>query len=635
VSKEDAWDQLSVYLTPIDLARFRDALLQALRIADPALDLLPEERWIANVRGHEHPLSTHLREGLIDTLAIMGARSGETSFFTGHTGQWHADDITLDVLNRANADEGAKLWSSLSGVLPLLAGAAPEPFLRTVDDALSRHPSPLVALSTDTGPAAGLFASSPHTGLLWALESLGWSPDYLGLVSQHLATLSRLDPGGRLSNRPFESLRSIFLIWNPQTAAPLSHRLSALDNLRRGAPEIAWRLMLAILPKQHDVLTPSHAPRWRDWKDARAEHVPFEEYRHAIEAVVDRLLDDVGVNGERWSTLIKILDNLPRDRIIAALENIPSRALSDEDRTLVWAALRSVISRHRSFPDADWALSTEVVDRIERVYAGLGPRDPVRRAAWLFARTPDLLEGKRREWPTYHRAVQNAQADAIRALHRDGGIAEVTESLEQLFRRGDLHQSEGIHDIGTLLDYLTTSETTDRSRLAQLEWMFLPLLEGVGRSANVLGEELARNPQFFMDILCLVFRARDEEPREAADEQKARAMFGYQLLDSWRQPPGYRNDGSVDEEALNKWVNVARTLAVAHKREEIADVQIGRVLRYVPNDLDGRWPHRVVRRLVEQIASRSLETGLELELRNSRGVTARGLIDGGAQERAL
>ncbi len=792
VSKEDAWDQLSVYLTPTDLARFRDSLLRALRITDPALDLRPEERWMANVRGHEHLLSAHLREGLIDTLAIMGARSGETPFFTGHTGQSHADDITRDLLDRANADEGATLWSSLSGVLPLLAEAAPEPFLRAVDVALSRDPSPLVALFTDAGPAA-LFAASPHRGLLWALENLGWSSDYLGLVSRQLATLSRLDPGGRLSNRPFESLRSIFLIWNPQTAASLSHRLAALDNLRRSVPEITWRLMLAILPKQHDVSTPSHAPRWRDWKDARDERVLFEEYRHAIEAVVDRLLDDVGVNGERWSTLIRILDDLPRDRIMAALENIPSGVFSDEARTLVWAALRSVISRHRSFPDADWALSTEVVDRIERVYAGLGPRDPVRRAAWLFAWTPDLLEGRRREWPNYHRAVQNAQEDAVRALHRDGGIAElrrlarlaerpdvvgmvialttiaasedeqatvltlldapdtvdralamgyaakrfdlgewpwartvlnpaasewtpakraaflqalpfvpetwdwaerfgedtdraywstvvptplddpatverattlliryerpahavyllglflhdatsgvapdlVAEALEQVLRRDGLHQRESVHDIATLLDYLATSETTDRSRLAQLEWMFLPLLEDAGRPASVLSEELARNPEFFMDLLCLVFRARDDEPREATDEQKARAMLGYQLLDSWRHPPGYRNDGTVDEEALNAWVDAVRTLAVAHKREEIADQQIGRVLRHVPNDLDGRWPHRVVRRLIEQIASRDLETGLELGLRNSRGVTVRGLVDGGAQERAL
>jgi hypothetical protein len=74
---------------------------------------------------------------------------------------------------------------------------------------------------------------------------------------------------------------------------------------------------------------------------------------------------------------------------------------------------------------------------------------------------------------------------------------------------------------------------------------------------------------------------------------------------------------------------------VTYKREKIADQQIGQVLRYVPDDPDGLWPHKIVRNLVERIASRDLETGLEIGLHNSRGVTVRGLGDGGAQERAL
>lgn len=791
-SKEDAWHLLSAQLTPTDLAQFRKALLQALGIPDPALDLPPEERWMASIHGHEHPLSAHLREGLVDTLAIMGARSGDTTFFTGHTGQWHADDITQDLLGHANADENAQLWASLSEVLPLLAEAAPDPFMHAVDVALSRNPSPLVTLFADAGPTATLFAASPHTGLLWALESLAWSTDYLGVVSRHLATLSRLDPGGALNNRPFSSLRSIFLVRDPQTAASLSVRLAALDNLRRHVPDIAWRLLLAILPKRHDIATPSYAPRWRDWKDAWRERVPFEEYRHTIDAVVTRLLDDVGASGERWSDLIRILGDLPHDQTIRALENMLPEAFSEEDRTMVWSALRSVIANHRSFADADWALPADVLDR---VYKRLMPRDPAQRIAWLFARAPDLLEGRPRGGTSYLQAIEDAQADAIRAIH-DGhsGLAgllhvahlaerpevvgqlvastataesederatlldlldapdgadrmlawgyaarrfdiggwrwarpvlenvaqewspekraallralhfvpetwdwaerfgEDTEraywsavppariddpagveraarllvryerpdhavellgrlpegtvpqidpdlvvgALEQLLRQGNPSQWSALaHNVSTLLDYLETSATVDRPRLAGLEWVFLPLLQGLERPANVLSRELALNPAFFMEVLCIVFRAHDEEPRAATDEQQATAMLGYQLLDSWKHPPGYHDDGTVDEEAMNVWVDAARMLAAGQMREEIADRQIGRVLRYVPDDPDGLWPHRTVRNLVERIASRDLEAGLDLGLHNSRGATWRGLHDGGAPERAL
>jgi hypothetical protein len=86
---------------------------------------------------------------------------------------------------------------------------------------------------------------------------------------------------------------------------------------------------------------------------------------------------------------------------------------------------------------------------------------------------------------------------------------------------------------------------------------------------------------------------------------------------------------------MSTWVDEARRRAAGEKRAQIADQVIGRVLSYVSDDVDNLWPHRAVRNLVERIASRDLETGLESGLYNSRGATWRGLHDGGAQERAL
>ncbi len=787
VSKDDAWGLLSAHLTPTDLALFRTALLRAL-VADPP----PEQRWRVSVDSYKHALSEYLREGLVDTLAIMGARSGDTDFLTGHTGQWHADDITEDLLKRANASWSATSWAALSGVLPLLAEAAPEPFLSAVAGALSGEPAPLVALFTDAGPTTTLVGASPRAGLLQALESLGWSTEYMGLVAHHLATLSRLDPGGQLSNGPFSSLRSIFLIWDPQTTAPLADRLRVLDNLRGQTPDVAWRLMLAILPKPYDIVSPSYAPRWRDWKRSRDQRVYFKEYHQAIEAVNTRLLEDVGLDAARWSDLLGIAGDLPHDQLVGALENTAHDAFLDEGRMMVWGALRSAISKHRRFTNAPRALPADMVDRLERVYEQLTPHDPIQRVAWLFSAQPALLEGGPVEWSSYLQAVHNAQAQAIRTVRERGGLAgllslahhvkrpevigslsaltataeaedewppilklldtpDVAErglawsyaaqrftmsgwpwarsvlenaapwwspekraaflralpfesetwnwaerlgddteraywlgvqdpwikdpadveraarrlmrydrpayavsllgrllhggapeadpeviagALEQLVGQGNTW-GESARDVTILLDYLTTCEAFDAARLAHLEWICLPLVRHEERPAGVLSRELAHNPAFFMDVLCTAFRAQDEEPGEATDEQRARALLGYQLLNSWRRPPGVRDDGTVDEEALGAWIKEARTLATARQRVAIADQQIGRVLRYLPDDPDGLWPHRAVRETIERTASRDLETGLELELRNSRGMTSRGLSEGGAQERAL
>jgi hypothetical protein len=793
VSKEDAWNLVSSQLIPTDLARFREAVLRALGLPDPAFDLPTEKRWLANVLGQEHPLSPQLREGLVDTLAIMGARSGETTFLTGHPGQWHADSITRELLSRANADESGRLWASLSRVLPLLAEAAPEPFLDAVDIALACDPSPLLTLFPAVDPVAVIFASSPHIGLLWALENLSWSAEYVGRAARQLSILSRIDPNGKLSDPPSRSLRSIFLIWDPQTAAPLSPRLAALDNLRQKEPEIAWDLLMGILPRRHAISIRSHEPRWRDWKDSRNERVPLEEYHQAVKEVIQRLLEDVGVNASRWSSLIRGLSDLRSDEVVKALESVDPEAFSEVDRAVIWNTLRSEISNHRRFATADWALPDQIVNRLAEVYTRFEPCDRIQRVAWLFTHNPGLVEGEGTDWAGHLEAIQKAQTDAVRGLRESGGlpallsladaaelprqvghvIGQTTSSssddeqsvlldlldasdagdrllatgyVEMRFDVGGWQWAEPIiqgllpgwalsrraafltalpfapttwdwvetfgedterlywlgaagwitdplqveraaahfiqfgradkavgilgslrlgpapeldtdlvvmalerfssltdprqlgeltHEVALLLDYLDKSKTVEVSRLAQLEWRYMPLLEGRIRSPSVLHRELSRSPQFFIEVLSAAFRAEDEEPRQATEGEQTQAMLCYRLLDSWHLTPGCLDDGTVDEGNLNAWVDEARTLAATNKRKAIADQQIGGVLRYVPNDPDGFWPPRVVRNLVERIESRDLETGLELELQNSRDETWRGVTDGGAQERVL
>jgi hypothetical protein len=168
-----------------------------------------------------------------------------------------------------------------------------------------------------------------------------------------------------------------------------------------------------------------------------------------------------------------------------------------------------------------------------------------------------------------------------------------------------------------------------------LEWAYLPLLGHRGRPAKVLHRELARNPAFFVEVLSWVFKAEDEEPRKATAEDHALARLGYQLLDSWHEVPGRRDDGSIDAKVLSSWVGQTRELLAARGRAAIGDERIGRVLYYGPPDTDGVWPAGAIREVIESTASRGLELGLEIEAYNSRGVTWRGLTEGGRQEHEL
>jgi hypothetical protein len=91
----------------------------------------------------------------------------------------------------------------------------------------------------------------------------------------------------------------------------------------------------------------------------------------------------------------------------------------------------------------------------------------------------------------------------------------------------------------------------------------------------------------------------------------------------------------VDGDHLTRWVRAARLAFSESDRADIGDEEIGRVLAASPPGADSAWPAEPVRELIETLGSPSIESGLHVGVINARGVTSRGVYDGGAQERDL
>jgi hypothetical protein len=169
------------------------------------------------------------------------------------------------VLDAANKDETGRRWASLSDILPLLAEASPDGFAEAVRAGLIGDEPVLRLMFADNTDSNDFTSSSPHPSLLWALETLAWSDEYFAQAIDLLARLDAVDPGGRLSNRPFESLASIYCPWHPETSASISSRLIVLDGLRKHWSGLAWRLMISMLPESYAVHSPTNEPEFRDW----------------------------------------------------------------------------------------------------------------------------------------------------------------------------------------------------------------------------------------------------------------------------------------------------------------------------------------------------------------------------------
>lgn len=241
-----------------------------------------------------------------------------------------------------------------------------------------------------------------------------------------------------------------------------------------------------------------------------------------------------------------------------------------------------------------------------------------------------------------HLAEHGRLALALDALahYRDGREPNdpmlVVETLLRLVREGDpeFHVLSA-YDFNHLMTMLRESPTVDEDTVAQLEWALLPVIDSDPTSSS-LQRRLARSPEFFIEVLSLVYRAENEDPGEPTEARQKIATNAWRLLHDWTFVPGAQEGSSeVDSDVLRSWVRSMQALADAADRREVADLQVGEVLARSRVTDDGTWPPTGVVSVLEDLGTDAMLRGFGIGAYNKRGVTSRGLADGGRQEFAL
>ncbi|MFT3661505.1 MAG: hypothetical protein QM809_08920 [Gordonia sp. (in: high G+C Gram-positive bacteria)] len=188
------------------------------------------------------------------------------------------------------------------------------------------------------------------------------------------------------------------------------------------------------------------------------------------------------------------------------------------------------------------------------------------------------------------------------------------------------------HHVGTLLDYLAAADVPVADLVA-LEFAYFRLLQH-NREPHALNRALASDPALFVDLVQRAFRGANKSRRQSKSADLL-AKHAWRVLHDWHGFAGRQEDGTLDQVAMQKWVKQARLQLSDLDRADIGDELIGQTFAHAPVDADGIWPPVPVRDLIESIGSRSLENGVIIGRLNSRGVTLRGVYDGGGHERTL
>ena len=135
-----------------------------------------------------------LRRGLTEAMIALAVYPGRAELVTDVGGR--VNRAVRKLLDKAPP----ALWWSLSGDFHDIAEAAPEVFLDAVETGLEGDdPSVMSLFRSDEG---AFHPTEYLSNLLWSLEMLARSPDYLMRSALLLGRLAEVDPGGKWGNRP-------------------------------------------------------------------------------------------------------------------------------------------------------------------------------------------------------------------------------------------------------------------------------------------------------------------------------------------------------------------------------------------------------------------------------------------------
>ena len=486
VNPQEAWQLLAGHLLTADVvSRFLRVATDVLSERDPLGGVSGVERLSAQVQGVGRVYSQHLRHGLARTLALLCTHGHDLSIGRPYAAAARARHC-VDQLLRGEAEDSVRIavrvrrLADLGDVLPLLAEAAPAEFVSAVDRTL-RSPSETAGLwFADTGDDSFVGGpSSPHTALLFALETLVWLPDHLADVADIMFRLEAVDPGGRLANRPSGTFSAVFSAWAPQTCIGPQERLEVLTGLRDrlvdqadGSTHLSAliRLLARLIPRDGSVVIPISRPQIRDYQlplarrdhDVESQYVgeiielllSLVEHRVRQRRQADGLLDVLETPG--GVTTATLLPPSARDRLWTLFEEAPTM-FAPEELTTISQRLMGLARLHHNYPEAAWALPTEETDRVARLAEQIAaaqpvPNDPVEANVWLFEDwDPHLGSGTSPadDLMAYDQELGERRATAVGEVIRIAGL----NGLRRLAARAQAnHSTDPVGVIGVALE---------------------------------------------------------------------------------------------------------------------------------------------------------------------------------------
>lgn len=407
------------HITPEIIGRFLTMAELVFEERDPAIDLQPDERWLASVYGKSRECSPEFRKALSDTIVLLAVH-GKDLFETRIDCGGMIQQLVRKLMTPLD-DE--KLFSQRDELM-FYAEAAPDVFLGILEEADED-----VLRRFVTSSSSSMFEECLRAPLLWALESMAWEPQYLPRVCCLLAKLSEYPIRDGYSNTPANSFNSILKSWHPQTLASLEERKGVLRLVCTRYPKNGWELASSFFGFRHDISSPTCEPRWRRAVGLGSQRVTNRDNYEFQKFAFDLCLGAEVLDYEALSVLIDKAAFLPIDGVNQIWGQIKKWTEAEDRTEQEKAEMREKIRQRVLTPRVKQGEdSNEFSKGAWAIYDLLEPKSVLWRHQWLFKNPRGDFRGEEvKNLDAHEEKIRKMRANAVTEIYAQRGIDGIFE----------------------------------------------------------------------------------------------------------------------------------------------------------------------------------------------------------------
>lgn len=408
-NRETVMISLGAHIYNMHIDAFEKIAIAILSETNPRLNIPTDQRHLASLRGKKEKYSESIRRGVAETLAILSFNKEVMQ----NCSLGKVDNSIYYVIHNVLNNKDWKLWESLGWNHLYLAQASPTAYFRVFDAASSPSKNVIAQLVHEKDGILTPYHCG--AGVINALQVIAWNKDSFGQACISLAQIVRYD------SKRVDDLVLGLLPWHPQTEATSESRVAVVKAIVRDDNSNAWLILKALLPKQTTTGMEIEKPKYMKG-NYETPVVTVKAFWEESDKYLDITIEAIRGNAENMAAIVDLLDDVTidmREKILALFSC--DEIQDDSSRYIIWDKILDLISRHRKFEGAQWALSDEFLHNIKAVADLMQPQDKYIRAKRYFKEKQyDLCWDK--DYEKAEHALCNRQKEIVNEIFQDDGL---------------------------------------------------------------------------------------------------------------------------------------------------------------------------------------------------------------------